>query len=458
MKCHDKVAEDIDRGAGYHGRSPQLAATECRHCHTEHIGRQADIVGLVKQAFDHMTTDFELKGAHVSIACGSCHDSGKKFRDTPSECIACHRSNDKHKGRLGELCTDCHSDRSWTEALYDHSKTNYPLEQGHRDVACNACHPNQRYKDTPQDCRSCHRLNDSHGGHFGDRCNTCHSPLEWKPSSFNHNKETKFRLNGRHRKTGCNTCHEKPLYEKKLGVGCVDCHGNEDVHKGRNGPDCRKCHTTSNWIESTFSHDKDTEFPLLGRHSNLICESCHRGKSHEQELAHECYACHRQDDVHKGQEGEQCQQCHNEEGWGKRVAFDHDLADFPLVGIHAIAACESCHLTSAYKDTPKQCNECHGEDDHHEGTLGNNCKQCHNPNDWRLWQFDHDSRTEYTLDGAHYGLVCRACHREPMNKTPDLPRDCIDCHSKDDSHRGNFGKLCNRCHITESFRQFRIKN
>ena len=51
------------------------------------------------------------------------------------------------------------------------------------------------------------------------------------------------------------------------------------------------------------------------------------------------------DDVHKGQVGKKCERCHNQSGWTKEVFFDHDLARFPLIGIHAITPCEECHLS-----------------------------------------------------------------------------------------------------------------
>ena len=40
-------------------------------------------------AFDHLTTGFELTGAHRDVRCESCHADGV-FKATPRACAACH--------------------------------------------------------------------------------------------------------------------------------------------------------------------------------------------------------------------------------------------------------------------------------------------------------------------------------------------------------------------------------
>lgn len=39
--------------------------------------------------------------------------------------------------------------------------------------------------------------------------------------------------------------------------------------------------------------------------------------------------------------------------------FDHSATGFPLVGGHATAACETCHVAGVFKGTPKTCDGCH---------------------------------------------------------------------------------------------------
>jgi len=457
LACHKKVAADVRGGKGYHGRIKNIDTLECRSCHTDHKGRKADIVRLDRQLFDHGMTDFPLKDAHTQAACESCHRPGKKFREAPTQCIACHRKDDAHKGRLGESCNDCHSTRTWSKTRFDHSKTGYRLEGKHAEVTCNSCHPDQRYKHTPKACYACHRLNDVHGGQFGDKCDSCHSPKAWKTAGFDHDRNTDFPLRGRHADIDCRTCHTADPKKQKLPKDCNSCHRNDDRHKGRYGTKCDTCHTAKAWKQVKFDHDRDTHFELNGKHAKIACDTCHRGSLYRDKLKSDCVSCHRVDDVHKGQQGDKCQQCHNENGWSGKVLFDHGLTRFPLIGQHAVAPCEECHLQATYKGTSSACVDCHRGDDTHKGSLGTDCAACHNPNGWKLWRFDHDRQTQFKLTGAHAGLACAACHREGDKDPKAVPTQCASCHQGDDVHRGGFGQNCERCHTTDTFKNIEIR-
>jgi hypothetical protein len=136
------------------------------------------------------------------------------------------------------------------------------------------------------------------------------------------------------------------------------------------------------------------------------------------------------------------------------VKFDHDLARFPLVGLHVGAACEDCHASRAFREAPERCIDCHREKNVHRGALGEDCHACHNPNGWAFWQFDHAKETGFGLTGAHGALGCRDCHRKPSHEA-SLSGDCISCHRADDAHDGRFGANCSRCHGTQSFRDLK---
>ena len=177
LDCHKEVAGDVRTGAGFHGR---LRERDCRKCHTDHRGREARIVLLDEKQFDHAATDFSLAGKHAAARCASCHRPGAKHRTAPSDCAACHRKEDAHQGRLGTACADCHHARDWKDARFDHAKTRFPLLQRHVKVRCAACHADQRFADTPRDCLSCHRKDDTHKGQFGARCGSCHDAADWK--------------------------------------------------------------------------------------------------------------------------------------------------------------------------------------------------------------------------------------------------------------------------------------
>jgi hypothetical protein len=455
LNCHKDIAADVAAARGFHGRSKDVKEAECKRCHTDHKGRGVDIVRLDREIFDHAITDFPLEGAHKKVACTQCHAAKAKYRDAPSTCIGCHKAHDRHRGRLGEACADCHGQQTWRNARFNHDATKFPLKGKHREVPCASCHPGERYKNTPTECFSCHRLNDVHGGRYGNKCGTCHVPDAWKRIVFDHDKTT-FPLQGKHQKVRCETCHTNRLYETKLGTACYGCHKNDDEHKGRYGQKCETCHVPEAWKRAVFDHDK-TKFPLRGKHQKVRCDTCHRGSLYQAKLGTTCHGCHAPDDVHRGQLGTRCERCHNENGWRAKVFFDHDLTRFPLIGLHAVVPCEQCHPTAAYKNTPLDCFSCHRRHDKHERRLGTRCALCHNPNGWALWRFDHDTQTKFVLDGAHRGLACQACHQKPVETDVRVSTRCVACHQADDVHRGGFGPRCEQCHTTRSFREPVIK-
>lgn len=457
IDCHEEIGKDQAAKRGFHGRAPGASTAECRTCHTEHEGREADVTGLVAETFDHDATDFALSGAHRGVPCRGCHPPDAAYRDAPSACVACHRDDDPHAGRLGEQCGDCHRVSAWTDTAFEHDETGFPLSGRHREVECALCHPNQRYEDTATDCHGCHRLDDAHLGRFGTRCESCHSPRAWRPATFDHARETDFALEGRHGEVACEACHKKGLPGPELPSDCVSCHRADDEHRGRFGAKCEQCHSPRGWSSAKFDHDRETDFPLRGAHRSARCEACHTGGLHEQELETSCYACHREDDVHHGQLGTSCERCHQEEGgWQKRIAFDHDLTRFPLLGLHAVAACEQCHVTPRFMDAEIDCVACHADDDAHGRRLGPDCALCHNPNGWLLWRFDHEARTGFALHGAHAELDCHACHRVPVEEEIRLSRSCYACHAKDDRHFGSYGRDCARCHTEDAWREVRL--
>jgi hypothetical protein len=527
MDCHKDVGQDVRAKTGFHGRSKPQA---CRSCHTEHKGRDAKIVQLDTKQFDHSLTDFALRGKHAKTDCQKCHEPTKKYREAALECNACHRKDDVHKGSLGAKCGDCHTENNWKEAKFDHDKTHFPLLGKHADVKCADCHKDKNYKETPQQCYACHRKDDNgakgHKGQFGEKCDSCHSAKAWKPSSFNHDTETKYALRGKHRTTKCTDCHTGNIYKVKLAAECYACHQKDDKHKGTLGKDCVACHTERDWKErGKFDHDK-TSFPLLGKHVDTKCDACHKSSvfkdapkeciachrkddKHEATLgeqcgschverdwktttgkfdhdktkfqlrnAHaaakvkcsdchkdlrsfrktplECYSCHQKDDKHEGQEGKDCAQCHVDKDWKTVTRFDHGLTRFPLLGKHFKVECKECHKSVRFKDAKLDCLACHSKDDKHKTTLGAACEQCHNARTWKAWDFDHDKRTKYVLDGKHKGLACDLCHTRPaVDGKVVTSTQCVACHAKSDAHDGSYGRQCQQCHVTSSWRTIR---
>lgn len=517
LDCHKETAVDVRRRTGLHGRQQQKP---CRECHTDHRGRSTKIAPLDERAFDHSQTDFMLREAHADpkTECRSCHVSGKKYREAPGRCVDCHAKKDVHKGRLGSACAGCHSEGDWKVPQFDHGKTRFPLRGKHVPVKCTGCHKNDRYRETPVTCIGCHRADDTHKARYGEKCETCHNDRDWKSIHFDHDKDTRYALRGRHRTAKCDACHTGRLYRDKLEIGCNACHRKDDKHKGTLGVSCGDCHTERDWKVGRFDHQK-TRFPLRGKHDAIKCESCHKstvfkdaptacigchrkddkhkgalgepcGDCHternwkESRFDHsktrfplldsharvkcegchsdpdyartpkDCYGCHKKDDKHESQLGTKCESCHDAGLW-RKARFDHARSRFPLLGAHLVVPCKKCHETPRYKDARGGCLDCHARDDVHKRRLGARCETCHNSRTWKSWDFNHDRQTKFPLDGAHRKLACHACHRQPVQTRATLPTACVSCHLADDVHDGAYGRQCEKCHVASSFKRIK---
>ena len=449
LDCHKETAKDIQNKTGFHGR---LKESDCRTCHTEHKGRNAIVSAVDEKNFNHNQTDFTLKGGHkaVKVTCKSCHKSGVKYRKAPHECYGCHKTDDKHKGSLGTKCETCHNEKDWKDATFDHSKTKFPLLGKHDAVKCKECHKDTNYKETPTTCIACHRKDDEHKGRFGEKCQTCHTERDWKTILFNHDKNTKFALHGKHKIAECESCHTAPLYKEKLRTTCIACHRTDDVHKGSLGEKCETCHNERAWTGTSFDHDKDTKFALRDKHKSAKCQSCHSGANYKEKLPLNCYGCHKKQDEHKGKYGEKCETCHGEKAW-KPSSFNHDRdTKYSLRGKHIKAKCESCHKGTLYKEKlSATCFACHQTDDKHKGQEGKKCEQCHSEKDWKETTFDH-ATSKFPLLGKHYKLECKKCHLSPQFK--DAPSDCYSCHKMEDVHKRTLGTECARCHNSRDWK------
>jgi hypothetical protein len=221
--------------------------TKCESCHVERDWKTTNT------RFDHDKTKFKLRNAHAAktVQCKACHIDLTHYRDTPMDCHACHKKDDKHEGQLSPKCDNCHSDRDWKVARFDHSPTRFPLLGKHAPVKCADCHKTLRYKDAPRDCYSCHKKDDKHKLTFGVACESCHNARAWGIWDYDHTRRAKVRLDGAHAKLACETCHTRPAPAGKpsaeVGNTCISCHRRDDKHDGAFGAVCEQCHSTDNW-------------------------------------------------------------------------------------------------------------------------------------------------------------------------------------------------------------------
>lgn len=455
MDCHETIATDIEAAAGFHGKHPDAKAEQCSECHTEHEGRDANVVILDATGFDHSFTNFELVGKHLEADCDGCHQPSAKHRDAVTECVACHEDETPHQQTMGDDCATCHQPTAWSDAEFDHETTGYPLLGKHQQAACLDCHADRTFLNAETTCFGCHSEDDAHDGRSGQECGNCHNPSDWHDSSFDHGRDTDFLLQDSHGLLNCGDCHSERPFEDELSMECVACHVEDDTHDTHNGEQCDTCHASTKWTEPFFNHDTDTDYRLLGGHREVVCEGCHLEPIFEVELNSSCDSCHLSDDVHDGALGARCDQCHTEINWQDPVFFDHGLTGFPLLGEHSQNECEDCHSSQRFTDVEASCVSCHAEDDSHEGRFAEDCDACHNPVAWDLWTFDHDIQTEFPLQGAHADVRCESCHRGSLANMQMINGSCGSCHRSDDIHDGEFGPDCGRCHSPATFTEVR---
>jgi hypothetical protein len=245
----------------------------------------------------------------------------------------------------------------------------------------------------------------------------------------------------------------------------LGCHKKDDKHVGNLGVKCGDCHIERDWKTTTrFDHDK-TRFALKNAHlrnANKLavkCTACHTDLKSFRNTPLDCLSCHKKDDKHEGQEGVKCEQCHNDRSW-KDTTFDHRQSRFALTGKHLNTPCKKCHESSRYKDAAQDCFSCHKTDDKHKQKFGLLCENCHNTRAWSLWQFDHDAKTKYKLDGGHRKVACEACHKAPAPRgkaIASVGSSCISCHRNEDVHDGQFGNRCEQCHVSESWKKLKLR-
>lgn len=471
--CHKEVGQDVRTHQGFHGR---MKEKECKECHTDHKGRDAQIVIFDTKKFDHTQADFQLNGGHLNgkVQCKDCHRAKEKYREAPSDCNACHKKDDVHKGKLGEKCASCHSEKSWKETKFDHGKTHFPLVGGkHDEVKCKECHLDRGYKNAPLECNACHKKTDQEKGHkgrYGAKCESCHTDKGWNRLRFDHDTDTRYVLRGKHRPAKCDSCHlpEKgAIYQVKLPNKCVACHKKDDKEKGHQGgfgEKCEDCHNEKGWKNLSFDHDIDTKYPLRDKHKSAKCEACHKGEvpgkdfKYNLKLEKECVACHKKTDQekgHKGRYGNKCETCHSEKEW-KTSIFDHDRdTKYRLRDKHLQPKCDDCHLPAKgpvyQKKLETQCVACHKKDDKHNGQLGNKCESCHNEKRWKDAPYDH-AKARFQLIGSHIKIECKKCHLTPAFH--DAPSTCNGCHEKEDAHKRSLGTKCENCHNTRSWKSW----
>lgn len=522
----------------------------CADCHTDAHGGQLDdakagkacdrchqVTGFVPVLFDvamHKDSRWPLEGAHGAVACNRCHtndpklvkklgaaikkDLEKRARklllsearldlpDAGERCEACHK--DPHGGQFApearaaagatappiaakvadKGCRACHQSTAFTDELFAHDDSAFPLVGKHQEAACARCHQPSAtatgrardvvvYRPLANACTACHA--DEHLGQLArdgvTDCARCHQPTGFKPARFDHGdpKQAAFALTGKHQEAKCAGCHvevdvgggERAARYKPLATACGGCH--QDEHQGSfdafvpgGAPPaitkvaatttaasqgrCDQCHTPAGFLPARFDHAR-TGFALRGRHEGVACGACHGG-DYRRPVPQSCAGCHQ--DPHAQEFGLMCASCHSEEGFNApRFSVDaHRRTAFPLTGRHGGLPCEECHVEKrdrGFARAAADCGACHRADalraatvsvSHERAPFTASCKRCHEPVAFTPALLpEHDACFPINR-GAHRGVTCTECHSALTgavftgNCAPIAVR-CTDCHA-----------------------------
>jgi hypothetical protein len=449
LACHTEIKERTDGQKGYHSSS-DVRGKLCFSCHSEHNGKNFQLVRLDITKFDHSLTGFILSAPHAKKECKDCHIQknitdqklkSKKFTylGVQTACLTCHA--DYHHQTLSTSCLNCHNPEAFKPASkFSHTTARFQLNGKHKTVDCLKCHKVetvngikfQEFKGVQfATCTNCHK--DPHQNKFGQSCLKCHTEETFhsvkNTSGFDHNK-TAFKLEDKHLQVDCNKCHKTKYTDPLKHDRCTDCH--TDYHAGqfaKNGisPDCSQCHNVKGFTLFSYTVEQHNQavFALKGSHGAVPCIDCHRKqeKWSFRKIGINCNDCHK--DIHqriidsKYYPDANCKICHNESRWTD-ITFNHSATGFNLTGAHAKQSCRTCHFRPDAKGIVQQkfyelssaCTTCHT--DNHFGQFAENgktdCIRCHGTDDWKVSKFDHN-KTAFKLDGKHVNVPCNKCHK-----------------------------------------------
>ena len=448
--------------------------TDCTLCHT---GKDWH---TIKEdfKFDHQKeTGVALAGAHAKAACLLCHnDRGPAGQFAANGCAGCHE--DRHQGRLGRNCQDCHAEQDWIprDMIARHNRTRFPLVGNHAGAACWRCHPGAQagnFQAVDDTCANCHQADlaratvpDHAAQGWTSDCQRCHTPAgAWEQASFEH--PGTFPLTAGHAGVACTTCHSTGTF-RGTSTACASCHMPD--YQRTTAPNhaaagfstsCNQCHNTAGWTGANFIHT--SRFALTNAHAGRSCTDCHTGGVYSG-LSSDCVSCHRTDyqgttnpnHVTSGFQTN-CTQCHTTVAWSP-ANFSHS-ARFPLTAGHSGLSCTQCHTGGTYTAVSTACNTCHMPDyqgttnpNHAAAGFSTNCTQCHNTGGWTGVNFVHTS--SFPLTNGHAGQQCTACHTGSGTYS-GLSTACASCHqdrftaSTNPSHtQAGFATTCNTCHST----------
>jgi hypothetical protein len=304
-------------------------------------------------SFNHMETGYPLTGAHVAVACVTCHVDGM-FSGTPRTCDGCHA--------LGRRVVA-------TPKSGNHVVTDAPCEACHFNTATFLGARFNHATTKPEQCTSCHNgrvaqgrpANHNLGKKATDSCDHCHRTSAFIPSSWNHIGV----MPGSCDSAGCHVSGSNQYYRSTA----------THTRTGMATYRCDDCHNFVGWIPARYKHTVPSPTGRCdGCHNNAIAASTPAG--HVAIGTDDCGACHTSTVSWLGalgakpanhipyNAGASCSNCHT----GNTVAAGNTL--------HAYVSptCKTCHNTSPVYLGSMQRRSIPG---HERSTSSQDCVSCH---------------------------------------------------------------------------------
>ncbi|WP_051920801.1 multiheme c-type cytochrome [Thermodesulfobacterium hydrogeniphilum] len=336
------------------------------------------------------------------------------FNKNNNYCMSCHRfsfiktlpSGEKISVKINPKeiknsvhgkfkCIACHSDflRGKHPSYKFRSKKEYMIKMS--KIVCQRCHTDKSLRKNPvhynlsktAPCIKCHGYHNvkpikvARGGSENQYCLLCHSrPLTKKMENgeiLSVQVKENVLMNSVHKKLKCIDCHKEfskgkhPFrsfksikeYRAQANNICKQCHTKEmqqfekSIHaqalvKGKNAPDCLKCHGYHNVVK--ISNNKQLQFNLCvnchKKEAQAFEESIHyKALSENKSNSPTCSSCHKAHDVlstNIANINKSCIKCHK----GIKEAHNKWLYNPPFtlksfVDVHFKgASCSACHV------------------------------------------------------------------------------------------------------------------
>lgn len=142
---------------------------DCTPCH--------NVNGFIPSAFTtsmHQLAQLALDGSHLAVPCNKCHEpfqpkkgiTTTRFTWGNYSCNVCHE--DIHRNQFvkqyNNNCDQCHITDVFTNEIFNHQNSSFPLDGRHQYVKCSDCHKSEkdsnglftRYLPTARQCSDCH--------------------------------------------------------------------------------------------------------------------------------------------------------------------------------------------------------------------------------------------------------------------------------------------------------------